>query len=166
MRYPLLLVTTVCWALWFGGTIATFVFGLYFFHHLPHDTFGDAVDAMFGVWSKYELVLAGVGLMSAGLLMVTYPSRWTIGLIACLIAALTMAITFGLGLLPVLQGYRHQGMAGTPEYMRWHGRSITVQTTQAAILLGTGALLVAMGGKPRREPAEPDGVADDAVAVV
>ena len=38
---------------------------------------------MFTVWSKYQLAVAGVGILAAGLLMVTYPSRYTIALVAC-----------------------------------------------------------------------------------
>ena len=157
MRYALLLVATVAWALWFGGTIATFVFGLYFFHHLPYDTFGAAVDAMFVVWSKYQMGVAGVGLLAAGLLMVTYPSRWTIGLVACSIGAIAMAITFGLGLLPIMAGLRKQGLAQSPEFMALHARSVAVQMVQAAILLGTGALLLSMAGRKPTAAPQPRG---------
>ena len=165
MRYPLLLVTALGWALWLGGTIATFVFGLALFHHLPREQFGPAVDVMFAAWTKYEMAVGVAGLLASGLLMVTYPSRWTIGLFAGLLAALMMAITFGLGLLPIMQGMRQAGQAGSPEYMRLHGKSVTVQLFQSVILVGTGALLVAMAGRPTRqitpaddEPAFPVGV--------
>ena len=150
MRYALVLVATVCWALWFGATIATFVFGLHYFHHLPRETAADAANAMFAAFATYQMAVAGVALLAAGLLLVTWPSRGTIGLLACLLTALAMAVTFGLGLLPIMQGMRHQGLAGTPEYMRMHGRSMAVQSIQALALLATGAVLVGIGGPAKR----------------
>ncbi len=151
MRYTLLFVATICWGLWFGGTIATFVFGLYFFHHLPHDTFAAAAPAMFAGFRVYEMAVGGVAMLSSGLAFVTYPSRWTLGLLVGFIGAFGMAIIFGLGIMPIMQGLRAQGMAGSDVYMTWHGRSMATMSVQAVILLATGALVPAtMNGKPRR----------------
>ena len=151
MRYALISVATLAWGLWFGGTIATFVFGLYDFHHLPHDQFAAAAAAMFAAFSPYQLAVGGVALLAAGLAFVTFPGRWTLALLATFIAAFGMAVIFGLGLLPIMQGLRAQGMAGTPEYMKLHGRSMMTMTVQAVVLLASGALLpLATVGRPRR----------------
>src|SRR5580658_5074732 len=61
MRYLLNLLITIAWALWLGGTIATFVFGLNLFHKYPDAQYpglaGQANSAMFLVFGWYELVL-------------------------------------------------------------------------------------------------------------
>ena len=163
MRYTLVLLTTVVWGLWFGGTIAVFVFGLYDFRPgvmSSHAVAAEAANAMFAVFAKYQLVLAGVSVLAAGLAFVTYPSRWTGGLLGCLFAAFGIAIIWGLALLPMMQGYSSQGLAGSPEFKRLHGQSMMALTIQAVVLLATAALLVATAG-PRGKAA---GVAQRGIA--
>ena len=146
MRYTLLLLTTVVWGLWFGGTIAVFVFGLYDFRPgvmSSHAVAAEAANAMFAVFAKYQLVLAGLAVVAAGLAFVTYPSRWTGGLLGCLFAALGITIIWGLALLPMMQGYSTQGLAGSPEFKRLHGQSMVALTVEAVVLLAVAALVVA-----------------------
>ena len=150
MRYAMLFVAAVTWGLWVGGTVSVFVFGLYFFHHLPHDTFRLAANAMFAVFANYQLTLAGVGVATAGLAFVTYPSRWTLGLLACFIATGITAVVFGLALLPMMEGLRQQGMVDTPQWRQLHGQSMATLAVQAVVLLGGGAMLLgAIARRPK-----------------
>jgi len=151
MRYAMLWVAAVAWGLWVGGTIAVFVFGYYLFHHLPLETFRPAGNAMFAVFANYQLALAGVGIATAGLAFVTYPSRWTLGLLAAFIAAGITSVVFGLALLPMMDGLRQQGMVDTPQWRQLHGQSMATLAVQAVILLGGGAML--LGATARRPKA-------------
>ncbi len=141
MRYALLLVAAVAWALWLGSTIAVFVFGGYFSTHLPPDQFHAAANAMFAVFRVYQLVVGGATVAAAGLAFVTFPSRWTLGTLACCIASLITAIVF-LAVLMMMEGLREQGMTATHEWRQLHGQSMATLALQAVILLGAGSLLV------------------------
>jgi hypothetical protein len=105
---------------------------------------------MFHAFRAYEFVLAPVGLLVAGLAFVTYPSRWTLGLLAGLIGSFGMAIIFGLGFMPIMDGLRKQGMVGTEDFMWRHRQSMITLAVQALILLLTGTLIpgLARGAKP------------------
>jgi hypothetical protein len=156
MRYPLLLLAAVAWALWFGATVSLFVFGWHYFRPgvMPsHEAAAGAANAMFLAFTPYEMALAGVGLLSAAVGVAAVPSRWTLGLLAGFVGATCMAITFGLGLLPRMEGMRQQGLTGTDQWRKLHGQSMMTLSIQALILLGTGALLVGMAGVTRRRAA-------------
>jgi len=141
MRFSLCLLLTLAWALWFGGTAATFVFGVNLFHSHP-DIAGPAANAMFLIFGQYELVLAAIALLAAGLLLINYPSMQVILLLAMLIISAGVSVTFALGLTPVMESLRAQGKTHSPEFMRLHGQSMIVMTLQAAALLLTGAALL------------------------
>jgi hypothetical protein len=144
MRYYLLLIVLLAWALWFGGTIATFVFGLNLFHTFQTrpELAGQAASAMFLVFGKYELVLAGIAILATAILLVNYPSVRIILLLAGLIVSTGMAMTFSLGLSPRLEILRTQGKSHTPEFVQLHGKSMILMTMQSAALLLTAALLL------------------------
>jgi hypothetical protein len=144
MRYLLFLVTLLAWALWFGGTIATFVFGLNLFHTFQANPSiaGQAASAMFLVFGKYELILAAIALGCTSLLLVTYPSPRLILLLAAIIFAGGIAMTFALGLSPQLEILRQQGKSHSPEFIRLHGKSMILMTLQSTVLLLTAPLLL------------------------
>jgi len=144
MRYTLGLLVLLAWGLWFGGTIAVFVFGLNLFHTFPQskEIAGQAASAMFVVFGRYELVLAGIALAASALLVVNYPSARTIFLLAILILAGGMAVMFGLGMAPHMEILREQGKAHTEEFIKMHGKSMILMTAQSVMLLATGALLM------------------------
>ncbi len=152
MRYLLLFAAAVAWALWLGGTIATFVFGLYYFHHLPAEQFAAAARAMFAAFVRYQLGLAAAALLASGLAMVTYPSRWTLGMVAAFLFAGITAIVFGLVLVPQMEILRRQAGPQSAEFMRVHGQSMVTMSVQAVILLAAGAALVGAAAR-RPKPA-------------
>jgi len=144
MRYLLSLITLWAWGLWFGGTIASFVFGLNLFQTF-HDSpaiAGQAASAMFIVFGKYELVLAGIALACSSLLLITYPSVRVLQLMAILILATGMAMFFALGMAPRLELLRVQGKSHSPEFIKLHGKSMILMTMQSAVLLLTGPLWI------------------------
>ena len=154
MRYALLFVVAVAWALWTGVTAAVFRFGLYFFHHLPADAVGPAVDAMFNGLKLYQIALAAVALAASGLALTTWPSRWTLGLVAAFLFAGITSVIFGLVLLPQMEILRHEGMVHSDDFARLHGQSMVTLLVQLLILLAGGAsLLGAIARRPKPAPA-------------
>ncbi len=146
MRYLLNLLITTAWALWLGGTIATFVFGLNLFHKYPDAQYpgfaGQANSAMFLVFGWYELALAAVAIAAAGGLIIAYPSKPTVLLLIALVAAGGMSITAGLGLSPRMEIMRTEGKTKTDEFKKLHGKAMIAMSGQSLVLLGTGALLL------------------------
>jgi len=150
MRYLLCLIVTVAWALWFGATIATFVFALNLFH-THADIAGEANSAMFVVFGKYELVLAGIAIAAAGMLLVSYPTKAAVILVAWLVFTGAIATFGALGFTPRMEILRTQGKQHSDEFKRLHGQSMITMTTQSAMLLLSGAiLLVAVDQKDAR----------------
>jgi hypothetical protein len=144
MRYLLGLITLLAWALWFGGTIGTFVFGLNLFRTF-HDnpaTAGEAASAMFVVFGRYELVLAAIALGCTSFLLVNYPSPRILPLMAALILSSGFAMTFALGMAPHMEILRSQGKSHSAEFIKLHGKSMILMTIQAAALLLTAPLLL------------------------
>jgi hypothetical protein len=156
MRYPLNLLITVAWALWLGGTIATFVFGLNLFHKYPDAQYpgfaGQANSAMFLVFGWYELGLLAIAIAGAGALLIAYPSKPTVLLLIALIFAGGMSITSGLGLAPRLEILRVEGKTKTEDFKRWHGKAMIAMMGQSIVLLGAGALLLVTISRPAEEP--------------
>jgi len=163
MKFALILTTAFLWALWLGGTIIVFVFGVRFQALLSDAVFREAVRAMFQIFSHYELILAGLVLLSAGMLLVSYPSKAAVLLLGCLILAGGMAVTVSLGLMPRMEMLRAEGKTqmtenGKPtEFARLHGKSMIAMTIQACLLLLTGAVVMKLDTSPmEKPPVEPE----------
>jgi len=140
-RNLLIWITSLAWALWLGATIAVFVFVKHFFRVFPHDEAGTAANAMFNSFAHYELVLAGISLLSSGMLVVSYPSvRWVL-VLGCLILTGGMAVTVALGLIPMMDSLIDQGKQHSPEFIRLHVKSMIAMTLQTAMLVITGAAM-------------------------
>src|SRR5437879_5180139 len=110
MRYLLGLVVTVAWVLWFGATIATFVFALNLFHTHPAVA-GEANSAMFVVFATYEMILAAIAIVAAGMLMITWPSKPAVLLVAALVFSGALAMAGGMGFTPRMEILRQQGQS-------------------------------------------------------
>jgi hypothetical protein len=149
MRYLLLLVINVAWALWFGGTIAVFIFVPYLFHSHP-EVAREANSAIFIIFCKYELWLAAAAALGASLLLVAYPSKSALGLLAALIVSGGMAITVSLGLLPRMEALRQQGLQQSEEWKTDHGKSMIAMTLQSVVLLMGGAAILGAARPPRQ----------------
>jgi hypothetical protein len=143
MKYALLLVAVLAWALWLGGTIATLVIGKHLFSVLPHDAVaGPAANAMFHVFGVYELVLTGICIVVSSFLLVTYPSKGFLLLLAVFILAAGMVITVALGFMPAMDALIDQQKQHSPEFIKMHVKSMIAMTIQAVLLLLTAPVLM------------------------
>ncbi len=154
MKSALVFLVFIAWALWFGGTISVFVFVTDFSKVLPAATFHEAAHATFQVFAKYELVLAAVCLLGAGMLLVFFPSKVSVFLVGCMVLAGGMAVTVALGLMPMMEVLRNEGKSGSAEWNKLHGKSMGAMTMQAAVLLLTGWVVLRAQGSDRRLPVD------------
>jgi hypothetical protein len=135
MRNLLSLILTAAWALWFGATIATFVFAIHLFRVHPGDVASQANSAMFVVFGEYELMLAAVAILAAGMMLVSRPTKPLVVLLAALVFSGAVAMTAGMGLTPRMEILREQGKSHSDEFKRLHGRSMMAMTAQSVLLL-------------------------------
>jgi hypothetical protein len=138
----LIWVTLITWALWLGGIIAVFVFGSYFRKALPDDVFHQAAHAMFHVFGYYEVIVCSVALLGSSLLLVTYPSKQTVLLLAVIILTWGMMIAFTMGMLPAMDWYLEQGNQAV--FIKLHIKSMIALAIQAVLLLIAGAIILAL----------------------
>ncbi len=141
MKSLLVFITFVDWALWFGGSIAIFVFGSYFQKNLPPETFHASARALFHIFSKYELSLAAIALISSGMWMVFYPSKASVIIVGCLVLAGGMTVTFALGLMPAMDVLLDEGRRDSIQFKTLHGKSMVALLIQSLVLLATGWIL-------------------------
>jgi carbon starvation protein CstA len=142
LRSILFGVSMLAWSLWFGATIAVFVFVKHFFAVFPKDVAGTAANAMFNSFAHYELALAGIALLSSGLLLVSYPTTKWVLVLGCLVLSSGMAVTVALGLIPMMNALIDEGKQHSPEFIKLHVKSMIAMTLQSGMLLLTGAVML------------------------
>jgi hypothetical protein len=142
MKFALIFTTLTTWALWLGGTIATFVIGLHFFKVLPHDQAGAAANAMFHAFGKYELMLTAVAILGSGILLVNYPAKSYVLLVGVFVLAGGMVVAVALGLMPRMDSLIADGRQHEPEFIKLHVKSMIAMTIQAGLLLLSGGIIL------------------------
>ena len=138
MKLFLFTLTTLAWALWFGGLATMFVVTRATFAH-SHELGRTANPIMFRTFEPYILIVAGVAVVSSILWLAFSRSRLLKVVCALLIlGGITSAYAhFGVSL-------RLQQMSpSTPEWKSLHGRSMMLYAAQAGLLAIGGLLLPA-----------------------
>lgn len=130
----------VSWALWFGGVMALFLFvqALFWRFADTRDIAGAAASALFVVFEKYQLLLAGSTLLLTVLWRWRWPTARQGSLFALLALATVAAVGSGAFLTPRMEALRQAGTSGGPEFARLHGLSMLVYSTEALLLLAAG----------------------------
>jgi hypothetical protein len=133
MRKLLHTVAHLLCGLWLGGLVALFIFVLTLFHE-DHALAVQTAPKLFGVFEKYQLLLAG-----AALLCVIPLQRFV--LTALLFLAFFGAIASPLYFTPRLVQMQVLQETHTPQFARLHGDSMLIYTADAVLLLGAGLIL-------------------------
>jgi hypothetical protein len=136
MRYLLSTITTVAWALWFGGLATMFVVTRATFRE-SHELGRTANPVMFRTFEPYILVVAGVAAVAAIAWVAVHRST----------ALRAIAVLFVLS--AIASGYAHYGVSrpmqslspSSEEWKSLHGRSMLLYTTQSALLALAGLFL-------------------------
>jgi hypothetical protein len=162
-RAILLLIAALGWALWFGATISTFVFGWHFFKAMPKDAAGEAANAMFNAFAIFEWIAATVALAATGLMFINHPSKRLLAVIAGMILAGGVMITVTLGLMPEMAMLRKDNQVGSDLWKRRHGQSMMADSVQALLLATTAIPLLASAEPAFRRKVRPLDDTDDVV---
>ncbi len=148
MRQLISILVTLAWGLWFGGLLALFIFVQSMFTS-NRDVAVQAAPMLFLVFQKYHLVLAAVALVMTVAWRAIAPSRAVLVLFVMLSIAACAGVAVALWILGPMEELRRDGMGGSPEFKRLHGRSMMLYVTQAAALLVGGiSLVLALRGRP------------------
>ena len=138
MKLFLFTLTTLAWALWFGGLATMFVVTRATFAH-SHELGRTANPIMFRTFEPYILIVAGVAVVSSVLWLAFRRSRLLKVVCTLLIlGAITSAYAhFGVS-------WRLQQMSpSTPEWKSLHGRSMMLYAAQTGLLAISGLVLPA-----------------------
>jgi hypothetical protein len=153
MRYGLALVTTLAWALWFGGLMALFLFVSHLFR-ADRATAVVAAPKMFLAFERYQIMLAAVALIASAAWRLSTPRAMLTALFFLFALAASGTIVSATLITPRMEELRKQGESSSPAFRQLHGKSMMVYTSEAALLLIGGLILPAALRPPRRTDRE------------
>ena len=134
-------------ALWLGGLAALFLFAPAVFKAFgPEEraTAGKATSAMFVVFARYQLALAGVALVAAFLGYFQRRTRLFVALFVCFAIATVGAVANSILLIPRMEALRLAGESHTKAFGKLHGMSMGVSLGITAAVLAAALLLPAV----------------------
>jgi hypothetical protein len=144
------LAPALFWSLWFGGTITLFVCVQALFT-LSRPIAPDAASTLFLVFSRYQLVLAGLTLIFTVLMYAVRPSYKLLASFFLFALSSVLALYLAVLLIPQMEALREQYLSHSPEFARLHGISMALFTAQAVLVLIGGVLLgLCLCNPPRR----------------
>jgi hypothetical protein len=121
------------WALWLGGLLALFLFVVTLFHE-SHSLAVQTAPRLFHVFEIYQLILAGIALISTFALR-----RWGAGFLFLLATA--GAIVSPTVITPHLTRLQEAGLSKSAEFARLHGDSMMIYSGDALVLVFAGIVL-------------------------
>jgi len=139
----------ILWALWFGGTIALFIFVVALFRH-DRPLAITAAPVLFLTFERYHLILGTLCLLASGLWMITTQSRIKIFMLIAFMAASACALISSTFITPHIMDLRQQNRTQTDEFKRAHGQSSMIYTSEAVLLLLAGVLMAIEMTRQRR----------------
>lgn len=136
----LAVVALLAWALWFGALVALFVFVTTLFHN-EREIAVQAAPQLFVAFQKYHLILAAVALASTVAWRIASQSRIVLAIFILLGLAVCCGVAVSVWIVGPMETLRQQGLSGSDEFKRLHGRSMMLYTGQALLLLISGIVL-------------------------
>ena len=149
MQCLLRVLTSLVWALWFGGVMGLFLSVQILFHQTDRSVFLESAPRLFIAFERYQLVLAATSLVFAFARRVMAPKPGLTALCVLFVIAAAGAIVERTLITPRIEAMRILGQTHTPQFMRLHGLSMCVYMTVAIILLLAGVVQSLMVGKGR-----------------
>ncbi len=140
MRYGLLLVVMLAWAMWLGGLMAMFLLVSHLFS-ADRSIAIVAAPRMFLAFERYQIILAAIALIAATAWRLREPRALLTGLFFAFAVASIGAVISAAIITPRVEQLRQIGQTSSPEFRTLHGRSMIVYTTDTATLLVAGILL-------------------------
>jgi hypothetical protein len=142
MRYGLSLIAALAWGLWLGGLITVFVTVNHLFR-VNRPTAVLAAPEIFIAFERWQIILAGAAMLSAAIWRLTTPRKLLTALFFLFAVASIGTVIATAVISPRMHAIRIAGESSGPEFRRLHGYSMMVYTSQTALLLAAGAVLIA-----------------------
>jgi hypothetical protein len=134
------LLLMLFWGLWFGGTIALFIFVSALFRQ-SRELAIQTTPVLFITFERYHLVLAALAGMMAGAWLAQSRTRMKTALfVLVFLAAVAASISAGV-VTPRIMALRQQNQIQSVEFKRFHGISMMVYSSEAVMLLIAGIVL-------------------------
>src|SRR5439155_23139364 len=96
---------------------------------------------LFVAFERYHLILAGIALLATVLWRIVAPSRLVLVNFTLLAIAACCGVAVAVWIIGPMEALRLQGLSGSDEFKRLHGRSMMLFAAQAAMLLIHGIIL-------------------------
>ena len=141
MRYGFAFLTTLAWALWFGGLMTVFVLVNHLFA-VDRPTAVVAAPRMFLAFERYQLFLAAVALIATVAWRLMDQRGLLTTLFVFFAVASVGAIVNAVVITPKLEALRKAGESSGPQFRALHGQSMATFTLEAVALLIAGAFLI------------------------
>ena len=147
MQNLLRLLTSLTWALWFGGIMGLFLSVQVLFHQTERPVFLESAPRLFIAFERYQLVLAAMALVSSFSWRMILPMPRLTALCILFAIAAVGAVVEPMLITPRIEAMRILGQTHTPEFMRVHGLSMCVYLAVAITLLVAGVVQSMLRGK-------------------
>ena len=134
------------WGLWFGGTIALFIFVVSLFRH-DRPLAIQGAPILFITFERYQLILGATLLALSGAWIIAEKSRPKMLFLVALMAASTAAVVSSTVITPKIMELRRTNRVETQEFKTAHGRSMMVYSSEEVMLLIAGIVLAAEIGR-------------------
>jgi len=140
MKTALAIAISLVWALWFGGLMTVFISVQTLFNH-SRDLAVAANPILFGVFEKYQLILAAVALLATFFWILIRPTRLKTVLFTLFSLAALCAVLSSAWITPRINELQARHLTATTEFRKAHGQSMMTYTATAALLLIAGFIL-------------------------
>ena len=117
-----------------------FVFVSTLFHN-NREIAVQAAPQLFMAFQKYHLILAAIALAATVVWRIMAPSRIVLVNFLLLAIAACAGVAVAMWIIEPMEALRQQGLSGSDEFKRLHGRSMMLFMLQAAMLLIHGIIL-------------------------
>jgi|GEM_PF-3510813 len=138
-------LATLASGLWLGGLVMLFmaVSSIFKTFDTDHTTAGMAANAIFHRFQSYQIVLAGIAIISIELSLRNGRRKFFIAVPLILAAVLAMVITFGI--TPRIDSMRLAGETTTDAFKKLHGAAMAIYLTLTVLVaIATSILAVSM----------------------
>src|SRR5689334_21679380 len=117
------LILLLAWGLWLGGLVALFIFAQTLFAR-SRPVALSANPILFGVFERWQLMLAFSAMGASAALAILVRSRAAIAVLILVGLATVFAITSPLVVTKKMQALYAAGQSSSPEFKKLHGQSM------------------------------------------
>jgi hypothetical protein len=140
MRYLFSFLTTLAWALWFGGAMTLMILVVHLFR-TDRALAIQAAPIMFVEFAKYQVLLAAAALLFSAIWRLIEPRALLTTIFILLAGSAIATVLIAAVITPRMETLRIAGETHTAQYSKLHGESGIAYSADAALLLLAGLLL-------------------------